>query len=150
MVGGRIKTVKNIIFVCSGNTCRSPMGKVILEERLKTGGLEKKYIVDSAAYGEPGGDTAHPYARLAIKEKYGKDLLADHVPRKLTGKMADEADLILVMEDYMTAGLPKEKVVVLDIPDPFSASLKEYGAAAVALIKCVESLIQKIAGIDVS
>jgi protein-tyrosine-phosphatase len=140
--------MKRILFVCSGNTCRSPMAKVILEIKLNAEGLEKEYEVDSAAYGEPSGNSAHPHARLIIKEIYGKDLLATHIPKKLTNKIADEADLILVMEEYMRTGLPREKVVVLDIPDPYNATLREYGSVAGALIQCVEALKQKIYGTD--
>jgi|WetSurMetagenome_2_1015567.scaffolds.fasta_scaffold18688_5 protein-tyrosine-phosphatase len=138
-----MQNCKSILIICSGNTCRSPMAKVILEERLKTEGLEKQIKVDSAAYGEPTGTSAHLQARQVIKDLYGEDLLAGHIPKKLTDVMVDEADLILVMEDYMKAGLPLQKVVVLDIPDPYNSGFREYGLCARALIQSVGDLKQK-------
>ncbi len=138
-----MKSIKRVLFVCAGNTCRSPLAKVILEEKLKDEGMAEKYRLESAAYGEPGEKSAHPIARLVIKELYEKDLLKDHLPRKLTSQMVDKADLILVMEGYMKAGLPPEKVVVLDIPDPFESYWWEYGGEVGALIRCVEALKRK-------
>jgi len=120
------------------------MAQVILEQKLMAGERDGSVRVDSAAYGEPGGSSANPYARMVIKQLYGADLLKWHVPKKLTGDMVKKADLILVMEDYMRVGLPAEKVIVLDIPDPFRAGVREYGSVAGALILGIEALKQRI------
>ena len=123
------------------------MAKIIMEQKLKAAGLDKRIIVDSAAYGEPSSTTAHPAARQVIMELYRADLLAGHVPKKLTGAMAGEANLILVMEEYMAAGLPAEKVKMLDIPDPFAAGIGEYRVSAGSIVKSVAALQQVIEGI---
>lgn len=133
-------SLKRILLVCEGNTCRSPMGKVILEQRLKSEGLEKQFRVDSAAYGEPSGISANPNARQAIKELYGVDFLASHIPKKLTKIMADEADLIVVMEDYMKAGLPQNKVIALGIKDPLGSDKEIYKACAGAIKQSFENI----------
>lgn len=131
---------KRILLVCGGNTCRSPMGKIILEQRLKSEGLEKQFKLDSAAYGEPSGTSAHQNARQVIKELYGVDLLAIHTPKKLTKAMVDEADLIIVMEDYMKANLPENKVIVLGIPDPIGSNKEGYKACADAIKQSLEDI----------
>ncbi len=131
---------KRILIVCGGNTCRSPMAKVILEQMLKSEGLEKQFKVDSAAYGEPSGTSAHPNAQQVIKELYGIDLLASHIPKKLTKAMVDEADLIIVMEDYMKANLPANKVIVLEISDPFNSNKEIYKACADAIKQSFENV----------
>jgi len=54
---------KKILLVYAGNTCHSPIAKIILEQRLKSEGLAKQFKLDSAAYGEPSGISAHPNAQ---------------------------------------------------------------------------------------
>ena len=46
---------KLILLVCAGNTCRSPMAKVILKQLLRQAGKAESYIVDSAAVKGPSG-----------------------------------------------------------------------------------------------
>lgn len=137
---------KRILIVCGGNTCRSPMAKVILEQMLKGKGLERQFEVDSAAYRGPDGTSAHPFARETIKELYGADLLADHVPKKLTDEMAEKADLIIVMEDYMKYRLSAQKVVVLGIPDPFGPIEEKYGECAQLIQQRFEKIWPDIVG----
>ncbi|MGD1120007.1 MAG: hypothetical protein ABR886_11070 [Dehalococcoidales bacterium] len=125
-----MKNIKNVLIVCGGNTCRSPMAKVILEQMLKSKGLDGQFKVDSVAYRGTDGSTAHTNARQTIKELFGEDLLANHVPKKLTKAMVDETDLIIVMEDYMKASLPASKVIVLEIADPYGPNIQKYRTSA--------------------
>lgn len=127
---------QRILIVCGGNTCRSPMAKVILEQMLKGKGREKQFEVDSAAYRGPDGTSAHPNARETIKELYGADLLADHIPKKLTDKMAEGANLTIVMEEYMKPQLPVQRVVVLGVSDPFGPKIEKYR-------ECVKTIQQR-------
>ena len=136
-----------ILFVCGGNTCRSPMAKVILEQMRKSKGLDEQFKVDSAAYRGPDGSSAHPNARQAIKELYGVDLLASHTPKKLTTAMGDEADLAIVMEDYMKAGLPASKIIVLGIPDPWDSDVEGYKACAAEIQQSLQKNWSKIVGL---
>jgi len=125
-----MKNVKNLLVVCGGNTCRSSMAKVILAQMLKSQGLDEQFHVDSAGYNGADGPAAHPDARQTIIEMYSSDFLADHTPKKLTKEMVDQADLILVMEDYMKAGLPAGKVIVLGISTPWGSGVHGYKACA--------------------
>ncbi|MBI2854601.1 MAG: hypothetical protein HYX87_06760 [Chloroflexi bacterium] len=66
-----------VLFVCAGNTCRSPMAKVILEQLLRSRrGLARLVTVDSAAYDHPTATRASSGARRAIEGIFGADLLA--------------------------------------------------------------------------
>lgn len=44
--------------------------------------------------------------------------------------MGDQADIILVMEEYMKAGLPANKVITLGIRDPWGSDVQGYKACA--------------------
>ena len=119
-----------ILVVCSGNTCRSPMGKIILEKMLQDHGLDTTYNVDSAACVKTSDTKAHPNSQKVIEELYGVDLLASHVPKKLTKEMIDEAKVIIVMEEYMVGSLPADKVIVLGIPDIWNSNIAAYRTCA--------------------
>ena len=104
---------KKILFVCGGNTCRSPMAKVILEQKLAALGELGGFEIDSAAYDGPTYAGASDNARDAIKKQFGQDLLASHKAKKLTPELAEKADLILVMGARMKKGLPPGKTWTL-------------------------------------
>jgi protein-tyrosine-phosphatase len=143
---------KKIIFVCGGNTCRSPMAKVILEKKLEELGQLEKFIIDSAAFGYPTYREASVNAREAIKELTGEYLLASHKAKKLTHDLVEQADLILVMETGMKSGLPKGKTWSLkeyaggtgDISDPFGGNLTAYLKCAKEISIPLEKLIPKL------
>ena len=58
---------KKIVFVCTGNTCRSPMAEMILRERLKKLGL-KGFSVCSAGIAVKDGDTLNPLSKEVLEE----------------------------------------------------------------------------------
>jgi len=127
---------QRIVFVCGGNTCRSPMAKVILEQKLTELGKADQFDVDSAAHGAPTLPTATKEAREAMVTLYGNDLLALHQSKRMTTDLMQQADLILVMDDRMKEGLPAYKTYTLleyagskgNIPDP-------YGGTGVSISK---------------
>ena len=139
---------KRIMLICNGNTCRSPMAKVILEAKLKKAGKIDEFIIDSAAYGYPTYQGASSNAREAIKELFGEDLLVSHKAKKLTPDLVEQADLILVMGEGMKEGLPPDKTWTLkeyaggigDVADPLGGTLGPYLECA----KEISSLLEKV------
>ncbi|MFC1938440.1 hypothetical protein ACFLWH_02150 [Chloroflexota bacterium] len=45
-----MRNPKRILLICGGNTCRSPMAKIILEVKLKNTGKIDEFLIDSSAY----------------------------------------------------------------------------------------------------
>jgi protein-tyrosine-phosphatase len=84
-----------ILFVCSGNTCRSVLAKYILLSKIPTT-LKKCLMVESAgiSVGEVGA-LASEGAREVLAE-WGIDA-SDHRAQKLTAEMTKDADLTLTM-----------------------------------------------------
>lgn len=85
-----------ILFVCTGNTCRSPMAAAIARLVARERGLADLEI-GSAGTGAYDGTGATEGALLVALEQ-GGDLSA-HQARTLSRELVDEADLVLVMGD---------------------------------------------------
>src|SRR5215218_6297260 len=85
-----------ILFVCTGNTCRSPMAASIAREVAAERGLTDLEI-ESAGTGAYDGTGASDGALLVAMER-SRDL-SEHRARQLTRALVDSADLVLVMGD---------------------------------------------------
>jgi protein-tyrosine-phosphatase len=83
-----------ILFVCTGNTCRSPMAEAIARQVAEERGLTD-VVVSSAGTGAFEGSTASDGA-LLIGMEHGTDL-AGHRAQQLTRETVAEVDVILVM-----------------------------------------------------
>src|ERR671939_243844 len=90
----------NLLFVCTGNTCRSPMAEVLMREALTARGVDS-VTVSSAGTGAWDGAPASEGAYLVGLE-HGLDL-SGHRARLLTRDIARGADLILVMSGHHLA-----------------------------------------------
>ena len=83
-----------VLFVCSGNTCRSPLAVAVFRRMLDEAGRQD-ITVESAGTGAYDGAPASEGAYLVALEA-GLDLSA-HRARLLDREMVDQADLILTM-----------------------------------------------------
>ncbi len=143
---------KQILLICGGNTCRSPMAKVILADKLKKASKHEAFMIDSAAYDYPTYQGASTHAREAIKQLFGEDLLVSHTAKKLTPDLVEGADLILVMGAGMKKGLPQEKTWTLkeyaggtgDVVDPFDGNIDTYVTCAKEISNLLEKVLPKL------
>ena len=89
-----------ILIVCTGNTCRSPMGEAILRSILPPD-LAEQVRVSSAGSGASEGIPASPHAMEATRAR-GMEL-SRHRSRPLTPKLIQDSDLVLGMEPMHVA-----------------------------------------------
>ena len=87
-----------VCFICSGNICRSPMGEVILRSMLRSAGLDRQVVVDSAGTGGwHEGDAADPRTVRALKDR-GYDGTR-HRAREFRPEWFSDRDLIVVADE---------------------------------------------------
>jgi protein-tyrosine phosphatase len=89
--------MQKILFVCTGNICRSPTAEAVFRDKAKKLGLEKKFIFDSA-----GTDSYHvgefPDARSTMVGK-SRGISFDGIfARKISAKDFDEFDFLMAMD----------------------------------------------------
>ena len=87
----------HILFVCSGNACRSPMAEGLLKKKLFPQFLKKVEIESAGTLGF-SGSPASPLTIQVAKEK-GVDI-SGHRSQPLTRELVENTDLILVMANH--------------------------------------------------
>lgn len=144
--------MKRILFVCTGNTCRSPMAEAILKSK-KIDGLE----VRSAGIYAATGSEASAHAKKVLDQN---QIEHNHVSNMLTLESVHWADLILTMtgshknailQQYPeTAGKVftlKEftgEIYDMDVVDPFGGSVAIYQGTYEELNKLITKAIEKM------
>ena len=147
-----------ILFVCTGNICRSAMAHHYMQKRINELNLSDKYIIQSAGISAYTGDRATDYAKEVMK-KYDTDL-TEHRAVYIEESDIKDADLILCMTlahkrkilnrypklEGKTFTL-KEYVgedEYLDIDDPWGFGKDVYSSCAKEIVNYVDKLIEKI------
>ena len=126
--------MKNILIVCTGNTCRSPMAQGILQKILDDRKISDDYCVISRGIAAFNGDPVTENAVIACAE-LGVDI-SDHTARLLSNEDVTLADKIFVMNERVksaiTAVFPQKEecIEVLDVADPFGQNLDVYRKCA--------------------
>ncbi len=150
----------NILFVCAGNTCRSPMAAGLCRKALAARlgcavrDLERLgYHVNSAGLSALGGGAAADEAVNVMRDR-GVDI-SGHVTQPMTAELARQADAIFAMTraqvDWIADLAPEaaERVQLLagdaDIDDPVGSGPEVYAACAERI---EQSLAQRLTGIE--
>ena len=138
----------NILVVCVGNICRSPMAEALLKQRYP------HKNIDSAGVGALVGHSADP-ASLEIMAGQEIDI-TNHVARQIDEGLAKKADLIFTMSDSQTKWIEERwpfcrgKTFKLghwqgkDIADPYKHEMSAFQTAYQDIVDSLEQWADKI------
>ena len=145
-----------IVFVCTGNVCRSPMAAVLFADHARRAGESHLFEVRSAGTWALEGEPASGNAIVAMTQR-GIDLQA-HRGTMLDRTIMEQADVVIVMtrnhREAINAEFPlfRAKVHLMselqnrvyDIGDPYGGPLNEYESTARQLEGLIRSGYEQI------
>lgn len=143
--------MKRILFVCTGNTCRSPMAECMLRAALKERGMMDEIQVLSAGTYAISGAPASTGAQRAMQRR-GLSL-ADHKSRAVTGVLLETCSLIVGLTQkhidqlrMMHPHCPTPMIAFDDPPvsDPYGGGDDAYERAACDIQRQLPALIQHL------
>lgn len=154
----------NILFICTGNTCRSPMAEAMFRH-MSSGDVE----VRSAGIAAFDGQAASNHTQQVLKDR---NIEQEHRAQRVTAELIGWADLILTMtyshkmilldqhknshgkvytlKEYITEEIDLETDELLnwDIADPFGGTLNEYERTAQEIEETLRKLQLKLKNVE--
>lgn len=149
-----MEMVRSIVFVCTGNTCRSPMAEVMLQAMLDEHDLPIR-VESAGTHAEEGAHAAQ--SAQDVMEEEGLDLRG-HRARPVRDDLVAAADLVLTMtrahRDMVVGAYPEaaDKTFTLkgfvgedgDVADPVGFGLETYRATAGQLDRTLRAVVAKL------
>lgn len=147
-----------IMFICTGNVCRSAMAHGLMEKKITDRNLQDIEIYSCGVFADNGERAT--YEAQEVMEEYGVDL-KNHRATNIAYSDIESMDLILcatkshkmsVIQKYPSL---KEKVytmneyagvehIEMDIKDPWGGGIEVYRFSAAEIESCVDKIIEKI------
>jgi protein-tyrosine phosphatase len=153
-------SVRRILFVCSGNICRSPLGEAIFRHLVEEAGHGDRFLVDSAGtHGWHEGEPADPRARK-VGQKHG--VAVTSIARPVESGDFERFDLILAMDRghlrTLRSRCPaplRDRIRLmrefdgtgegdLDVPDPYYSGEKAFEQVYELLEGCCRRLLDEL------
>jgi len=147
----------SVVFVCSGNICRSPVAEKVFRARLAEAGLADAVTVSSAGIGD--WHAGEPMDRRAAStlERAGYD--TTHTARRIDAEQLGADLLVAATEDHVhdlvAAGADPERVVLLrafdpgapggaELPDPYYGGPEGFDEVIAMVEAAMPGLVERV------
>lgn len=152
-----------IMFVCTGNICRSPMAHHYMQKRVKDLNIENEFLISSCGVYACTGDKATQNAIFVMKE-YDVDM-ENHRATNIDDANIEDYDYIITLTTrhkeqirYFYPKLDKNIYTLIefvskdeiykDIDDPWGLNITVYKNCALEIVEKVDKLIEKLRGCE--
>ena len=139
--------MKTVLFVCTGNTCRSPMAEAIFNSLIK----EDEFKAYSCGIFGDGNSPISDNAKLVLEEL---GIETSHISAPLTESAMKETDLVIGMTSNHARNIismfplyaDKVYAMPVDISDPYGGNIDVYRNCRNEIKECVINIIKALKG----
>lgn len=136
----------NIIFVCTGNTCRSPIAEGLMKKLLSERGIGSISVTSAGLAAYPGDEVSEKSVIAA--QKYGVDI-SSHRSRRVSGYMLADSIFVCMSNSHAQALAPyldehRLFVVGNGIADPYGGTQEIYDLCAEQINAALPALLRDI------
>ena len=137
--------MKKIMFICSGNTCRSPLAEGLFKKYLQENNITN-VEVGSAGVGAFPGDAVSINSILVAGNR-GVDI-SEHRARNINPEHLLTTDLFFCMSEshkqVLLRHCDEDKIVILNVPDPYGRPIEIYEECAKQLESKFPEILERI------